>query len=100
MTSLDSLAEQRVVAMTLADCSDMIVAVSEPFDKGCRCYHRQRYPPFGARNHCRDTSPIPGPNAVIWVRYHGSGIYEVDPEHISDRFALASGVAHHFCGDI
>jgi len=115
--SLDSLAEQRGVTMTLTASSEMIVAVPETsltravvaiVDNAIQHSHPGSSVDISA---CAE-----GPTAVIRVHDHGDGIEGVDPDRVFDRFAhgletghkrsfglglaLASGVAHRFGGDI
>jgi len=117
VTSLDSLAEQKDVAMTLTAACDMMVSV--PKSSLTRAVVAIV---DNAIQHTRPASTIEisaqieESTAVIRVRDHGDGIEGVDPTHVFDRFAhgsetghkrsfglglaLASGVAHRFGGDI
>ena len=117
VTSLDSLAEQMNITMTLTASSDMMVAV--PRSSLTRAIvaiidNAIQHSPSGSS--IEISAETEGSTAVIRVSDHGSGIEGVDPDHVFDRFAhgsetghkrsfglglaLASGVAHRFGGDI
>ena len=117
VTSLDSLAEQRGVAMTLTASSDMMVAVPRSsLTRAVVAIIDNAIQHSEPGTTVEISAQAEGPTAVIRVRDHGSGIEGVDPEHVFDRFAhgsetghkrgfglglaLASGVAHRFGGDI
>jgi len=117
VTSLDSLAEQRGVALTLTASSDMMVAVPQSsLTRAVVAIIDNAIQHSEPGTTVEITAQPEGTNAVIRVRDHGSGIEGVEPEHVFDRFAhgaetghkrgfglglaLASGVAHRFGGDI
>jgi len=117
VTSLDSLAEQMNISMTLTAACDMLVAVPETSLTRAVVAIIDNALQHSEPGTSVEISAGPeGSTAVIRVRDHGSGIEGVDPDRVFDRFAhgsetghkrsfglglaLASGVAHRFGGDI